>query len=75
MRRKLLIALALTAIMGLGGFVLESAAAGQNTNSSTTMSPQNTNMASSTRRRGRRGRRKHRRGRRMSKTTNKNSNM
>lgn len=71
MRRKLLIALALTAVMGLGGFVLESASAGQNTNSSTTASPKtNSNMGSSLRRHRRS--RKHRRGRRMS--TNKNAN-
>ena len=75
MKKSLFLALALMAAMGLGGLVYESAAAAQNTNSSTTsmgnMGPK-TNMGGRRHRRGRRHARRHRRGRmgRMPKNSN-----
>ena len=63
MRKKILLGLALMAIIGLGGIVFDRASAGQNSNSSTTMAPMNRSGMS--RRRGRRhGRRHERRHRR-----------
>jgi hypothetical protein len=75
--KKTLFALALMAVVGLGGLVYESASAAQNTNSSTTsmgnMGPK-PNMGG---RRGhpRHGRRHGRRHRRGGRTGNKNKNM
>jgi hypothetical protein len=71
MRKKSFFALALMAVLCLGGLLFESAAAGQNTNSSTTM---NKNMGATTNRSsGRRHGRRHRRHRRASKTGNANN--
>jgi hypothetical protein len=64
MRKKIVLVLVLLAMLGLGGIVFERASAGQNSNSSTTMSP-NTMSKPSRRRHGRRAaRRRHRRTRR-----------
>ena len=63
MKKKIVLTLALLAMIGLGGIEFERASAAQNSNSSTTMSPTNTSAPS--RRHGRRhSRRGRRRGRR-----------